>query len=184
MNIKKRRIIYIAVTIMLIAGISLALTKLFVKDSKLMPRASMLVENIKWPIEGYIVGSDYIYTSFTGKKEQFYKPSLQGVWQLDEPYERSTVKIDGTIEYVSISFRANSEGTLFGLPHRIDAVCFDRDVTGMLPSEDLVWADGTEVSLQKHGNQYRIMNPKAGKVYVIRTVWNSGVLEFAWIIDN
>lgn len=41
---------------------------------------------------------------------------------------------------------------------------------------------GTKVQLEKRGGSYRIYEPELNCVYVCRSVWDSGIVESAWIV--
>ncbi len=178
---KQYWILHIAMAVIILAAGIWIWSKITNEESSGLPQVSMVAEGNKWPVDGFPVGADYLYVGWSGNMEQFCIPSLQGVWQLDEPYERSVVKIDDGLSFVTLSCTHETDGTIFGQPRRIDAVRFDQSVITLLPSDDLVWEDGTEVPVEKHGKTYRIMNPEVNSVYVIRTVWDSGVLEHAWL---
>lgn len=127
---------------------------------------------------GHYVGANYVYCN-DGNYQYENIPSLQGVWQLDEPYaERSSIEIENDTKFVSIFCAV---GTLRRLPNSISIVRFDQSVVEGNPGTSPDWSEGEIVSYERHGNYYRIYNPTPG-VYVARTVWDNGVLENAWLL--
>lgn len=132
--------------------------------------------------QGHPVGADLVYNWDGGQKEQYYLPSLHGVWQLDEPYAQSTVLLNEDVEYISIFCAHETVGGFVKQPHSIYAFRFDQSLVYLEPGESPEWAEGVEVPLNRHGKTYRIEEPMANSVYVVRTVWDSGVLEHAWLV--
>ena len=133
-------------------------------------------------IQGHPVGADFMYNWDGGHMDHHYIPSLHGIWQLDEPYSQSAIRVNGDIEYISLSCTQETIGGFPKQPHSIYAVRFDQSVVSSAPGESEDWADGEEVVLEKHGKSYLLMNPQINSVYVVRTVWDHGVLEHAWLI--
>ena len=129
---------------------------------------------------GYYVGANFIY-NVDGEKQHFNIPSLQGLWQLDETYaEKSTIEIDTNVEDISVFCAI---GKLKKTPNDIMIARFDESVMEGEEDSSPEWSEGEEVSFERHGNFYRIHNPKPG-IYVARTVWNDGVLENAWVVKQ
>ncbi len=128
---------------------------------------------------GHPVGANYWYLDYAGENYFFHIPTLHGLWQLDEPYAQSTIKMESEDEYLSI-FCAT--GKLRKRPSNILVFRFDLSVVEGEPGTAPDWSEGTEVPLERHGNYYRIYNPERNCVYVARTVWDDGVLEDAWIV--
>ena len=133
-------------------------------------------------IQGHIVGADFMYNWDGGQMDHHYIPSLHGVWQLDEPYAQSTIRANGDIEYISLSCTQETIGGFSKQPNSLYAVRFDQSVVSAAPGTCEDWTDGEEVILEKHGKSYRLMNPQINSVYVVRTVWDHGVLEHGWLI--
>lgn len=133
-------------------------------------------------IQGLLVGSDLVYNWDGGENEQQYIPSLHGVWQLDEPYAQSTVLLSEDVKYISIFCAHETVGGFLKQPHSIYALRFDQSVVSLEPGESPEWFEGVEVPLKRRGQTYRIEEPMVNSVYVVRTVWDSGVLEHAWLI--
>ncbi len=129
---------------------------------------------------GHLVGANFIfYTS--GSSYQYEDiPSLQGIWQLGEPYaKRASITLNNNTEYISVFC---ADGKLRKPPNDIHVARFNMDVVTGKPGSTPDWSDGIEVSLELHGNFYRIYDPVPDSVYVARTVWDHGVLEYAWVL--
>lgn len=133
-------------------------------------------------IQGHPVGADLVHNWDGGQKEQYYIPSLHGVWQLDEPYAQSTILLNEDAEYISLYCAHETVSGFLKQPHSIYAIRFDQSVVSVEPGESADWSEGVEVPLVRHGETYRIEKPLINSVYVVRTVWDSGVLEHAWLV--
>lgn len=133
---------------------------------------------------GSIVGANMLSSdNQTGKKYIYSIPSLQGVWQLDESYSRksSIILKEADGDYISIYC---AKGILRTRPNSIYIARFDMDVVKGDPGTSPTWAEGEEVAFERHGNAYRIYHPVPDSVYVARTVWDAGVLEYGWILAD
>lgn len=129
---------------------------------------------------GHYVGANYVYHN-DGKYLHENIPTLQGLWQLDEPYaERSSINIEEDAEFISVFCAL---GKFRQLPNDILIVRFETDVIEGQPGSSPDWSDGEVVPYERHGNFYRIYDVAPG-VYVARTVWDDGVLETAWTVEK
>lgn len=127
---------------------------------------------------GHYVGANFAYRT-NGEYEHENIPSLQGLWQLDEPYaKRSVIEVSENTKFVSI-FCAT--GKLRRLPNDILIVRFDSEVVDKQPDSAFDWRDGEVIPYERYGNFYRINDLSPG-VYVARTVWDDGVLETGWLL--
>ena len=183
-NEKISFLLYITAVILL-AAVLWELDKLLQDTPDGFPVVQIVIEQNEQrdlQINGHIAGADFIYTGYDGQTERHYIPSLQGIWQLDEPYAQSTVLLPSEADYFSLYCARNRDGGFGNRPHSIYAVRFDQTVVSTTPGESPDWSDGIEVALEKHGKLYRIQNPTANSVYVVRSVWDSGVFEHAWWI--
>ena len=185
---KKKCIVVISLIIILLAAGLYGWHKLSYGASDDFPDVQMehMVmeqgETKKLQRQGHPVGADYMYNWDGGHMDHHYIPSLHGVWQLDEPYAQSTIRANGDIEYISLTCTQETIGGFSKRPHNIYAVRFDQSVVSAAPGTCEDWANGEEAVLEKHGKSYHLMNPQINSVYVVRTVWDHGVLEHAWLI--
>lgn len=176
-------VILIAMTMLLIAG-AWGWSKL-TKNLSGLPCVQMVVEGKNWPIDGHPVGANYMGGYYDDLKNLlYYIPSLQGVWQLDEAYAQSSVQVRSNTNFLTLTCYHKTVGGFQTLPHSIYAVRFDQSVVSMHPGESLEWSEGEMVILELHGTSYQIKNPQVNSVYVVRTTWDNGVLEHAWIITE
>lgn len=129
---------------------------------------------------GHLVGGNFIYYNDDGSYQYEDVPSLQGEWQLGELYaKRAWITMTHDAEYVSVFC---ADGKLRRLPYDIHVVRFNMDVVTGKPGDTPDWAEGVEIGLESHGNFYRIYDPVPNSVYVARTVWEHGALEYAWVL--
>lgn len=130
---------------------------------------------------GHYVGANFIYHMDDGTHQHENIPSLQGLWQLDEPYaSRSSIEMPENTEFISI-FCAS--GKFRQRPNDILIARFDSKVMEGEPGTSPDWSEGEVIPYERHGNFYRIYDPVPG-VYVARTVWGDGVLEMGWLVTG
>lgn len=99
---------------------------------------------------------------------------------LDEPeYSWTTVIAIGDADYISIFC---AYGKLKEIPNDIVVMRFDMELAEAKPGTQIDWSKGTIVNVERHGNFYRINEPVPESIYVARTVWDHGVLEYGWVV--
>lgn len=133
--------------------------------------------------QGHWVGMSMVYVDGKGALHCNNIPSLQGLWQLDEAYaQEASVELesDTDMPYVSVYCAV---GKLRLLPRSVMIFRFDESVVDTEPGTSPQWTEGQLVEFRRHGNFYRLYDPRPG-VYVARVVTDQGVQECAWWIRH
>ena len=132
---------------------------------------------------GRPVGFDYVARD-EDHLVRDYMPSLGGLWMLgDEVYGRTAdiVEFPASSEYLAFTFLKNGERTET-MPNSAAIFRFDLEVLNYEPGTAPEWTDGEEVPYKKRGDSLRVYSPELNCVYVCRSVWDSGIVESAWIV--
>lgn len=133
--------------------------------------------------QGHWVGMSMVYVDGKGALHCNNIPSLQGLWQLDEAYaQEASVELESDTDtpYVSVYCAV---GKLRLLPRSVMIFRFDESVVDTEPGTSPQWTEGQLVEFRRHGNFYRLYDPRPG-VYVARVVTDQGVQECAWWIRH
>ncbi len=182
-DMRKRKCLLIVFVIPLIISLLYCVCKMATNSiSHGLPHIQMVVDSDRSAglPNGHFVSANYHYQSENGSLGYFDIPSLQGIWQLDESYaSKATVIISENTRFLSFFCAI---GRLSKTPLSVSVARFDTSVIENSTNNSLTWDDGELLELKRKGNSFRTCAPIVEGVYVLRTVWENGVLEKAWLV--